>query len=151
MAMTRTELIGIYETEFALIDQLEGLLNQERKALRSRDADAITDITARKQSQLEQLEAVDVQRRKGKEALLKDRGPEDDLDAFIKSRDESLRESLRSFQHENRINMGILELGRIFTAELLSILRGQPSGHCPTYDPKVGRENSPGSKSIAKV
>lgn len=148
--MTRSELIGIYETEFAFIDQLEELLNQERQALQSRDADAITDITARKQSLLERLEAVDVQRRKGTEALL-NRESEDGLDAFIKSRDESLKESLRNFQHENRINMGILELGRIFTADILSILRGQPHGHSPTYDTRGNRDNSPGTKSITKV
>jgi len=151
MAMTRSELIGIYETEFAFIDQLEELLNQERQALQSRDADAITDITARKQSLLEHLEAVDVQRRKGTEALLKNRDSEDGLDAFINSRDESLKESLRNFQHENRINMGILELGRIFTADILAILRGQPHGHSPTYNTRGNRDNSPGTKSITKV
>ena len=149
--MTLTELKKTYETEFAFLEKLSGVLDDERQALRARDADAILKITSTKQSLLEQLESLDKQRREGREKLLAAHQSDAGLIKYIETSDASLKKSLQGFQQENRVNMGILELGRIFTAEILSILRGQPITNSGTYDTHGGRDSVLSPKSLAKV
>lgn len=148
--MTTDELFRIYDDEFAHFEQLEDILGEERQALKSRDADAITAVTARKQALLEQIESLDIQRREFKEACRDIYIGDTELALQIQHRDDKLKASLENFQHHNRINMGILEMGRLFTENMLSILRGQPLG-TGTYGPGGDRGKGPGPKSLAKV
>ena len=74
-----------------------------------------------------------------------------DLIEYIGINDQKLKHTLNTFQHANRINLGIVELGRVFTEQVLSILRGQSWHASEVYNPKGSRQNTIQSKSLAKV
>lgn len=149
--MSKVDLQKVYAAEFACLDNLATLLEEERVALRARNTVKILATSEQKQDLIEQLESLDTQRRALKKKVADIYSNNTDFIEYIAINDRKLKHTLNTFQHANRINLGIVELGRIFTEQLLSILRGQSQHTSEVYDPTGNRQNSILSKSLAKV
>jgi len=149
--VNKADLQKAYDAEFACLDNLTQLLEDEREALRARNTTEIHATSGQKQDLIGQLESLDKQRRALKKKVPDFSTNDNDLIDYIEINDRKLKHTLNAFQHANRINLGIVELGRIFTEQVLSILCGQSRHASEVYDPKGSRQNTILSKSLAKV
>ncbi len=148
--MNSQEIKQAYNNEFACLQELDTLLGQERQALKSRDTVLIGQLLEQKQALIIELESLDCQRRHLKQQAGEMTSCGNDIREFINTRDAELKKLLEQFRHQNRVNHGIVEMGRIFTRQILSILRGH--AHNPgLYDPQGSHNNTDSSKSLAKV
>lgn len=149
MTVTLAELSGIYSHEHDCLDRLDKVLRSEREALRSRQLKEINTNSDKKQALINELEMLD-QRRRDLIAQMTATDSSKTLSDDIMSRDNLLKKRLQDFQHSNRINLGIIELSRILTDQMLNILRGEQNND-DLYDPGGTHNKSGFTKSIAKV
>ncbi len=149
--MTPSYLTTLYTDEQDCLHQLGQLLEQETHTLQQRDLDRLDEITAEKQSLLSRLETLDLKRRSLLEKHRNQINQDKTLLEIVKRYDDSLKNSLLEFQQANRINQGIVELGRIFTRQILNLLRNPTETDSKLYDTDGNAGKSSLSSSLAKV
>lgn len=129
----REELNELLRAEYDCAGRLAALLGDETEALNGRDIDAVETLVGRKQTLMQEFEALEARRH----ALLERAGfggAQPDIEACIAWCDGSgrlargwraLLERIRDCQHRNRCNGAVLESSRRHAQQALALLRGQ--------------------------
>jgi flagellar biosynthesis/type III secretory pathway chaperone len=139
---------------------LQGLLNQERAALESRDLETFDKIITQKQAQVAQLD--DLERARNK--LVQQAGFPGEPEKFneylsalgqgsaLSQQSEQLKALLSECFQLNRINAGMVELSYHYLNQSLAVLRGTEGHQKDTYGPQGKHiESADSQRTIAKV
>lgn len=135
--------------EQASVQQLAACLEQERQALAELDGPALETLADTKRQLLERMERQARERMALAAAAGYDR---ETMQAFIEAADRqgvlrdcwlALLTGLQACQHLNRVNGGVIELGRQGLHTALGLLRGQQAGVRTTTYQANGRTPTP--------
>lgn len=154
-AMLWTELHTVFNKDIPATAQLLTLLQNERKALETRNYEEFQDIIGKKQSLLTSLE----NHSQIRQQLLQNAGFKDEA-ATLKAADQHapivanawrlLGEQWASCQELNEINERIASRTRLVVSQILDLLRGQNTKE-KLYDGKGNTNNSSAGRSITSA
>ncbi len=135
----------LLQAELDSVRQLATCLEQEQQALATLDGPALEAVAASKQQLLLRMEQQAGERTR----LATEAGyGADTMEAFMAAADRQdqltacwreLLEALRTCQHQNRVNGGVIVLGREQLQTALGLLRGQQTGPRSTTYQANGR------------
>lgn len=155
----RTRLAEIITAGIQAGDRLQKTLQEERRALERQDSGALGAATADKQRSVNELEALEEERRGVCMACGTDPGPEHMPtliaecgadDSIVRGWHELL--SLAAHCRElNAINGAVIRLRRRQFASALCIVRGNPAELIETYGPTGGDLTPRTSRSLAEI
>lgn len=139
----------LLQAELDSVRQLATCLEQEQQALATLDGPALEAVAASKQQLLLRMEQQAGERTR----LATEAGyGTDSMEAFMAASDRQgqltacwaeLLEALRTCQHQNRVNGGVIVLGREQLQTALGLLRGQQTGPRSTTYQANGRTPTP--------
>lgn len=145
--------------ETACLDRLVEILDREREAVKTRDSDGLTAVTADKEAVLSEL----ANHGQARLRLLEEAGCSRDeagIEAFASGTDDpeaflsgwrGLADKLTECQRRNQVNGQILAGTAEQTRRLLSLLLGSPSPSSEVYDRHGGKHSPLGGHTSTKA
>jgi len=146
----RESIVRVLDKSLAVTEELQQTLNQERAALKDRDAMMLHDIAVKKREQVDALQALDHERgdissRFGFSPTVA--GMDElthwcDRDSVIGNRWSALINVSQRCSDMNVTNGAVIHVRRAHVDSALALIRGETAS-CPTYGPEkfAGRQS----------
>lgn len=148
--MSLERLKQLYKAEIECLDAFMELLTIERKAVQDSDSQKLEQNATDKNELLNTLVNIDTQRKECQLGLMELNDAS--ISAIIQHHDELLKQRLKEFQHQNRINGAIIQCAGKVTLDTLHILSGKSSESAGLYDNKGNSDKAEHSgNSLARI